>query len=143
MRRAFTLIELLVVVAIVAILAAILFPVLAQVKGAAKKTACLLNGRQIGIAFLMYAADNDDHLPFGSFPRRDLSWTHQCQPYVKGRALFRCPEDRSTNWDRPVPGGMPVTRLSSYFLNYWMMTGAPPWSRVRSTTWGRSGVRRA
>ncbi len=59
-RRAFTLIELLVVIAIIAILAAILFPVFAQAKVAAKKTADLSNLKQMGLAFLMYGADNDD-----------------------------------------------------------------------------------
>jgi len=63
MKRAFTLIELLVVIAIIAILAAILFPVFAQAKLAAKKTQSISNVRQIGLATLMYATDNEDHLP--------------------------------------------------------------------------------
>src|SRR5437762_294286 len=63
MRKAFTLIELLVVIAIIAILAAILFPVFAQAKEAAKKTTCLSNGRQIGIALMLYLTDNDDRYP--------------------------------------------------------------------------------
>ena len=62
-KRAFTLIELLVVIAIIAILAAILFPVFAQAKAAAKKTACLANGNQIGIALMLYLGDNDDTYP--------------------------------------------------------------------------------
>lgn len=53
MKRAFTLIELLVVIAIIAILAAILFPVFAQAKEAAKKTGCLSNTKQVGIAWPM------------------------------------------------------------------------------------------
>jgi prepilin-type N-terminal cleavage/methylation domain-containing protein len=63
MKRAFTLIELLVVIAIIAILAAILFPVFAQAKAAAKKTACLSNGKQLGTAVNIYSADHDDKLP--------------------------------------------------------------------------------
>ena len=61
----FTLIELLVVIAIIAILAAILFPVFAQAKAAAKKTACLSNLKQQGVAFLLYQGDSDDAYPNG------------------------------------------------------------------------------
>src|SRR5579862_2989762 len=60
MKRAFTLIELLVVIAIIAILAAILFPVFAQAKLSAKQIVCLSNMKQIGLASMMYLADNDD-----------------------------------------------------------------------------------
>ncbi len=57
--RAFTLVELLVVIAVIAILAAILFPVFAQAKAAAKKTLVLSNFKQIGTAMIMYSGDND------------------------------------------------------------------------------------
>ena len=59
MKRAFTLIELLVVIAIIAILTAILFPVLARSKSAAKGQVCLSNMMQIGLASALYVGDND------------------------------------------------------------------------------------
>jgi prepilin-type N-terminal cleavage/methylation domain-containing protein/prepilin-type processing-associated H-X9-DG protein len=67
-KRAFTLIELLVVISILAVLAAILFPVFARAKEAAKKSNCLSNMRQIGVAFSLYLNDYDDRMP----DRRDL-----------------------------------------------------------------------
>ena len=60
MKRAFTLVELLVVIAIIAILAALLFPVLSRAKGAARRTACISNTRQINLALRMYADDHED-----------------------------------------------------------------------------------
>ena len=62
-RRAFTLIELLVVIAIIAILAAILMPVLNKAKIRAQTTECLNNMRQLQICFIMYVHDNNDWLP--------------------------------------------------------------------------------
>ena len=65
-RRAFTLIELLVVIGIIAVLLAVLLPVLGGAREAARKAKCMSNLRQIDLAFLMYAQENDHHLPRGA-----------------------------------------------------------------------------
>ncbi len=67
-KRGFTLIELLVVMAIIAVLAAILFPVFNSARENARRTTCSSNMHQIGVAFGMYIQDNSEKMP----DRRDL-----------------------------------------------------------------------
>lgn len=92
-RKAFTLIELLVVVAIISILASILFPVFARARENARRASCMSNLKQIGLGVMMYVQDYD-----GTYPREQFSpssgtvyWTNVVQPYIKSTQVFRCP----------------------------------------------------
>ncbi len=125
--KAFTLIELLVVIAIIAILAAILFPVFAQAKEAAKKTSCLSNEKQIGVAAALYENDYDDTIPLSGYQNTVLNspttWMYLLDPYVKsaypnaasldtgkGYGIFQCPDYT------PPPGSNSPSH--SYALNF-------------------------
>lgn len=104
-RRAFTLVELLVVISIIALLAAILFPVFARARENAHRAACQSNCKQIGLAFSQYLQDYDEKLPF-IFPLRGYggstngglpTWRSLIYPYVKNVQVFRCPSARINN----------------------------------------------
>ena len=60
--KGFTLIELLVVISVIALLMAILMPALSKARRVAKRTACLSNVRQLQLAWIMYADQNDDKI---------------------------------------------------------------------------------
>src|SRR6266536_1866583 len=108
MKRGLTLIELLVVVAIIAVLAALLLPVLSKAKGAALKTACINNARQINLAIRMYADDHADAIR-ATTNREAIYFTYKdsIEPYLSRNGsptsapVFVCPAD-DFNCDDPV-----------------------------------------
>ena len=136
----FTLIELLVVIAIIAILAAMLLPVLARSKSTAVSVQCLSQMRQIGLATMMYADDHNGCLPRSShsaMAHGQLPWGYALVPYVSAReytrpdsfwtnlftTLYRCPKDRlkRTDWSY---GKNVYPELSA------LETGGPTWHRL-------------
>ncbi|MBC8101158.1 MAG: DUF1559 domain-containing protein [Cytophagales bacterium] len=106
----FTLIELLVVIGIIALLAAILFPVFAAARGKARQAACLSNLRQIGTATQMYASDYDGFFPYAkdaSDANLPQIWPAACQPII-----------RTMPYLHPVPGaGSDEGALATYIRN--------------------------
>jgi prepilin-type N-terminal cleavage/methylation domain-containing protein/prepilin-type processing-associated H-X9-DG protein len=120
---AFTLIELLVTIAIIAILAAILFPVFARARENARRASCMSNLKQIGLGIMQYTQDYDERVPSNYVKlKSDGSqirwWPDLLQPYVKSYQVFVCPSDSdpmSYHFDR-APGD-PTNLVISYSPN--------------------------
>jgi type II secretory pathway pseudopilin PulG len=126
-----------VVIAIIAILAAILFPVFAQAREKARGASCLSNLRQLSTGIMMYAQDYDEGLPPSwrgmnteapggcwycdpgdaeGLPDYKCTWywPHFTYPYVKNTQIYRCPSSPIT----PVMDNCPWQGLSPIFGQY-------------------------
>ncbi len=142
--RGFSLLELLTVVSTIAVLAALLLPILSKAKTKAQRTTCLSNLRQLGFAWAMYRDDNSDYIA-ESYPgeaednpevwvkgnmtklseagNADLIRQGKLFPYNGSVPLYHCPADRGVSI-----GGKVVPTVRSYSMNCFM--GARPLKRV-------------
>jgi len=137
----FTLIELLTVIAIIAVLAALLFPALSRARERARAIICLNNTRQLLLACQIYAGDNDEMLPYnlgmaGSSFRTDLNWVNNVMTwdlssdntnlatltgaslgsFVSGNtSIYRCPSDQALSSVQRGAGW--TARIRSYSMN--------------------------
>jgi prepilin-type N-terminal cleavage/methylation domain-containing protein/prepilin-type processing-associated H-X9-DG protein len=132
-RAGFTLIELLVVISIIALLAAILFPVFARARENARRASCQSNLKQIGLGIMQYAQDYDEVMVpawlegdcsagqgwqptnsgnFGCY--NNFKWMDLIQPYVKSEQIFNCPSA-----PKSIPSYVQVTgnKYGSYAAN--------------------------
>ena len=115
--RAFTLIELLVVVAVIAVLMAILMPALQRAREQGKRAVCLSNVKQFGLAWVMYADENDQKIvnactienSEGHIDSEEPCWLYfhndwndtetreqgirdgAMWPYIKALKIYKCP----------------------------------------------------
>jgi len=131
-RKGFTLIELLVAVATIAILAALLLPVLSKAKIKAQRASCVANLRQLGFGWIIYSHDNNGLLP-ESYSGTSNTWVMgnmrkpteatdsglivqgKLFPYTRDTKVYHCPGDTGVTFDSKA-----VASVRSYSMNCFM-----------------------
>lgn len=110
----FTLVEILIVLAIIGILAAILFPVFASARESARAASCASNLKQIALGMQMYALDNSGRLPEQPFRPADgprCGWPDPFFRYIRDSGVFVCPNDEEDRVYDPACTATPGARV--------------------------------
>jgi prepilin-type processing-associated H-X9-DG protein len=124
----------LVVIAVISILAAILFPVFARARENARRASCMSNLKQIGLGIMMYTQDYDEKYPQDRIPTAQTPpdgvwasnlwfWQQMIYPYTKSDQIYICPSS-------PITGQKPYD--SQYGINT-LITG---WQGATSISLG-------
>lgn len=132
-RRGFTLIELLVVITIIATLMSLILPAVQSAREAARRTTCLSNMRQMGLAMTNFSAANAGKLPYLSHatPLRsstaqadldvNLNWCITLMPYLENSATYQFLQKEVLNsaslYDTPTLENGDVRKLIKNFFN--------------------------
>jgi competence protein ComGC len=130
---------LLVVIAIIAILAAILFPVFAQAREKARQITCASNLKQIGLGILQYEQDFDEEYPmldYNDGSGNEVRWYQSVSPYVKNGQTF--------SWDSYYNGSggiwtcpdLPVNQPANYGANWELFLDGAPYAATGYPTPG-------
>lgn len=149
---AFTLVELLVTIGVIALLIAILLPVLGRARREANRAYCLNNIRNMQLAQMQYCNDNGGYLVqaglshAGVGASETVAWINTLQRYYRGSntdsdtrtstaITVRCPADNSPHW----PGGIavpgtnpPAFRRTSFGINSFLDRDLCPWGPGQS-----------
>ena len=149
-KSGFSLVELLTVIAIIAILAAIIFPVMGKVRDSARQNQCMTNLKQIALAVQAFKTDNRKY-PDTLGPIKDgtklmeqakIGTTSLFPEYVNTIKIFHCPNSKITNsqftatflkepYD-PASATVDVYAYGSY--DCYMKTYSPPFDVANGTT---------
>jgi prepilin-type N-terminal cleavage/methylation domain-containing protein len=116
--RGFTLLELLTAIAIIALLSAIVFPVVETMRKRGQQTAGLSNIRQVGAAFLLYAGEHDYQLPGRTtLKHNEDRWPKLLAQYLQDLRVYAAPGDLQNYINRGVDPLSNTTNNTSFIMN--------------------------